>query len=124
MASIRETLDNQLSRFEELERQMSDPDVLADGSKFSAVAREHGSMAKLATKYRRFKSLVTEVAELKRMADSGSPDEKELAEAELPDAVRKRARRAVDRAIGRHRRRRRRQPQPLRDGNPRWHRRR
>src|SRR5438067_10359197 len=69
---------------------MADPVVQTDGAKFSAVAREHGSLAKTATKYRRFKSLVDEVAELKRMAEQGSPDEKELAEAELPETRRKR----------------------------------
>src|SRR5215813_14202026 len=69
---------------------MTDPAVLAEGAKLAAVAREHGSLAKVATKYRRFKSLVDEVAELKRMSDAGSPDEKELAEAELPDARHKR----------------------------------
>jgi peptide chain release factor 1 len=90
VASIREQLDKQLDRFEELERQMSDPAVLAEGSKLAAVAREHGSLAKVATKYRRFKALVAETAELKRMAEQGSPDEKELAEAELPDARQKR----------------------------------
>jgi peptide chain release factor 1 len=90
MSSIREQLDTQLRRFEELERQMSDPAVLAEGSKLAAVAREHGSLAKVATKYRRFKGLVDEVAELKRMSEQGSPDEKELAAAELPEARRKR----------------------------------
>jgi peptide chain release factor 1 len=90
MPSIREQLDSQLRRFEELEGKMSDPAVLADGSKFSQVAREHGSLARLAMKYRRFKALVAEVAELNRMSEDGSPDEKELAEAELPAARAKR----------------------------------
>src|SRR5437868_9306877 len=69
---------------------MADPVVQTDGAKMAAVAREHGSLAKLATKYRRFKSLVDEVAELKRMSEEGSTDEKELAEAELPSARAKR----------------------------------
>src|SRR5262245_35176573 len=90
MSSIRDHLDTHLRRFEELERKMTDPDVLAQGTKLAAVAREHGSLAKLATKYRRFKVLVDEVAELKRMAETGSPDEKELAEAELPPVRQKR----------------------------------
>ncbi len=90
MPSIREQLDTQLRRFEELEAKMADPAIQADGAKFSQVAREHGSLAKLAMKYRRFKGLVAEVAELKKMAQSGSPDEKELAEAELPSALEKR----------------------------------
>jgi peptide chain release factor 1 len=90
MTSIRDQLETKLRRFEELERQMTDQAVLADGAKFSGVAREHGSLAKLAMKYRRFKSLVEEIAQLKQMSETGSPDEKELAEAELPDTRAKR----------------------------------
>src|SRR5262245_49216180 len=90
MSSIREQLETHLLRFEELERQMVDPVVLAEGSKVAAVAREHGSLAKVATKYRRFKSLVDEAAELKRMSEQGSPEEKELAEMELPETRQKR----------------------------------
>jgi peptide chain release factor 1 len=90
VSSIREQLDTQLGRFEELEAKMSDPAVLAEGAKLAQVAREHGSLAKLATKYRRFKALVEEVAELKRMSESSSPDERELAEIELPEAREKR----------------------------------
>ena len=90
MSSIRDTLETQLRRYEELERRMTDPEVLADGNKLSAVAREHGSLAKVMTKYRRFKGLVDEVAELKKMQETGSPDEKELAEAEIEEARSKR----------------------------------
>jgi peptide chain release factor 1 len=90
MSSIRDLLEGKLRRFEELERQLADPAVLADGSKVASIAREHGSLSKLATKYRRFKNLVDEVAELKRMSEQGSPEEKELAEMELPEARAKR----------------------------------
>jgi peptide chain release factor 1 len=90
MSSIRDLLEGKLRRFEELERQMADPAVQVDGAKIAAVAREHGSLSKLCAKYRRFKSLVNEIAQLKQMSQSGSPDEKELAEIELPDARAKR----------------------------------
>jgi peptide chain release factor 1 len=46
-----------IRRFEELERMMSDPDVLTNSARMAAVAREHGSLAKLATKYRRLKGM-------------------------------------------------------------------
>ncbi len=90
MSSIRDTLETQLRRYEELERRMLDPEVLADGNKLSAAAREHGSLAKVMTKYRRFKGLVDEVAELKKMQETGSQDEKELAAAEIEEARSKR----------------------------------
>ena len=87
---MRDMLEKKLARFEELERQMSDPALLADGNKIAAVAREHGSLAKMATKYRRFKALVEEVAELVKMSHSADPDERAMAEAELPDVRRRR----------------------------------
>ncbi len=90
MSSIRDLLEGKLHRYEELERQLADPAVQVDSAKIAAVAREHGSLSKLVSKYRRFKSLVDEIAELKRMSEGGSPEEKELAEMELPDARAKR----------------------------------
>lgn len=81
---MRDDLEKQLARFEELEKQMSDPDILAQGAKLAQIAREHGSLAKVATKYRRFKQLVAEIEELRHMQTSPSAEERELAEAELP----------------------------------------
>lgn len=80
---MREMLDEKLSRFEELEAQMSDPEVQANSAKMAAVAREHGSLAKLATKYRRFKHINEEMDELRVMAESHDPDERELATEEI-----------------------------------------
>ncbi len=81
---MRDMLEQKLNRFEELERQMSDPDIQVDSKKIAAVAREHGSLARLAGKYRQFKMLVDEIAELQKMADSHDADEQEMAAAELP----------------------------------------
>ena len=54
-------------------------------SRLAAVAREHGSLAKLATKYRRFRELIDELAEAQEMVDGDDPDMRELAEAEIPE---------------------------------------
>lgn len=85
--SLRDTLEGKLKRFEELERSMSDPEVLADSSKIAAAAREHGSLAKFANKYRKFKALVEEVAGLRKMANGHDAEEQELAAAELPGVL-------------------------------------
>jgi peptide chain release factor 1 len=82
---MREELEKQLTRFEELERQLVDPELLANGPRLAAAAREHGSLAKLATKYRRFKQLNEEIAEASDMLKNGDPDMRELAEAEIPE---------------------------------------
>ncbi|MEM8679338.1 MAG: PCRF domain-containing protein, partial [Planctomycetota bacterium] len=78
-------LDEKLSRFEELERQMTDADVLADSQKIAAVAREHGSLLKLASTYRRFRDIGQQIVEAEEMIGGDDDEMKELAEAELPE---------------------------------------
>ncbi len=82
---MRELLEKALARYEELEKQLSDPAVLGDSSKMAAVAREHGSLAKLVKKYRRFKQLSDEIDGAKQLLASADPELSELAEAELPE---------------------------------------
>ena len=82
---MRETLDKLLDRFEELERMLVDPEVLNNSQKMAAAAREHGSLAKTATKYRRFKELNATIAEMRVMIEGDDADMRELAEAELPE---------------------------------------
>ncbi len=87
---MRKMLEEKLARFEELERAMMDPDVMSHPGRMAAVAREHGSLAKLATKYRTFKQVGEEIAELKRMAKSSDADEREMAAEELPPQIERR----------------------------------
>ncbi len=82
--SLREDLEKQLVRFEELEQQLVDPAVLASPGRVAAAAREHGSLAKLAKKYRRFKAVNAEIVETQEMVDGKDSDMREMAEAELP----------------------------------------
>jgi peptide chain release factor 1 len=84
---MRDILEKNLTRFEELERQLVDPAVLADSAKLTAAIREHGALSKTATKYRRFKELNVEISEAREMADGDDLEMRELAEAELPELV-------------------------------------
>jgi peptide chain release factor 1 len=84
MSTLRDNLEKKLARFEELEAQLLDPAVLSNGSRMAAAAREHGSLAKIATKYRRFKQLNVQIAEANQMLRAGDADSRELAELELP----------------------------------------
>jgi peptide chain release factor 1 len=81
---MRKLLEEKLCRFEELEKLLVDPEVLSAPSRYSAVAREHGSLGKLAKKYRRFKQLNDQIAEALEMIQGHDSDLRELAEAELP----------------------------------------
>ena len=81
---MRKALEEKLTRFEELDRLLLDPAVAADSARLSAVAREHGSLAKAAKKYRRFKDLNAQITEAQEMLHGSDLDLRELAEAELP----------------------------------------
>ncbi len=80
---MRNLLEQRLRRFEELEKQLVDPDVLADSARLSAVAREYGSLAKLVTKYRRFKELNAQINDARELAQGPDAEMRQLAEAEL-----------------------------------------
>lgn len=83
---MREMLEEKLARFEELEQQMSEPEVMGNSNLMAAVAREHGSLAKLANKYRQFKETVGSIDESREMiASDDDPEMRELAEVELED---------------------------------------
>jgi peptide chain release factor 1 len=81
--NVREKLDQLLARFEELEHQMSDSDVLSDSSKIAVVMREHGSLSKMAGKYRAYKKMTEEIRELTPMAESSDSEERAMAQEEL-----------------------------------------
>jgi peptide chain release factor 1 len=87
---MRELLEQKLARFEELDAQLLDPAVQTDSNRIAAVARERGSLAKLAQKYRRFKELNAEIVDARAMVEGNDLDMRELAEAELPDLVEQR----------------------------------
>jgi peptide chain release factor 1 len=82
--SLRKMLDEKLSRFEELEKQLVDPEVLSNASRVATAAREHGSLAKLAKKYRRFQTLNSEITETQALMAGKDAEMREMAEAELP----------------------------------------
>ncbi|MEO2001667.1 MAG: PCRF domain-containing protein, partial [Pirellulales bacterium] len=87
---MREELDVKLARFEELEKLLADPEVLADSQRMSAVAREHGGLARIVRRYKAFLAIGREVEEYTEMLSGDDADFRELAEAELPDLKKRR----------------------------------
>jgi peptide chain release factor 1 len=81
---MRKMLEEKLARFEELEQQLLDPAVQAKSGLMAAAAREHGSLAKLATKYRKFKLLNQQIAETLELIEGKDAELREMAESEIP----------------------------------------
>ncbi len=80
---IRDQLDEALAKYERLEQEMADPDVLSDSSRIATVMREHGAMSKLATKYRHYRKLSDDINDLVAMSESHDSDERAMANEEL-----------------------------------------
>ena len=89
---MRDQLEAKLAHFETLERALIDPDVLAQPQRLAAVAREHGSLAKMARKYRNFVLLERDIREHLEMSKGDDHDLRALAQAELPDLEHRRER--------------------------------
>ena len=87
---MRELLDAKLDRFEELENLLVAPETLANSAKMAAVAREHGTLARLATKYRRLRKLNAEIADADALCRGDDLEMRQLAKAELPELKRER----------------------------------
>lgn len=82
---MRDQLEEKLARFEELERALADPAVLADQSRLAVVAREHGSLARLARRYRDLLAIERQIADLGELRRGDDEELRSLADAELPE---------------------------------------
>src|SRR4051794_28064225 len=76
-------LEQKLAHFRQLEDQLGDPVVAADHSRFTTVAKEHGSLAKLVKPYLEFKQLEESIRESEALLTAGDPEMAALAEEEL-----------------------------------------
>lgn len=80
------TLQAKLQRYDELEKQLQDPDVLADTNRMLACQREHGGLAKVARSIREFNQLEADLAAVHEMIETADDNEtREYAQAELKD---------------------------------------
>ena len=80
-------LDFIQSKYEELSMKVSDPQVIADQSRWQGYAREIGELEPIVQKYTEYKKIVENIADDKAiLGDSSSDDEiRELAKMELSD---------------------------------------
>jgi peptide chain release factor 1 len=78
------SLESKLSRYEELEQLLQDPEISADPAKFLPLKREHGGLAKVARAMRRYHTLKEDVAAAHAMLDEEKDHKsREYAKAEL-----------------------------------------
>ena len=73
-------LDDVEKRYEELNKKISDPDVIANQSEWQKLMKEHAMIADVAEKYKEYKKVKKDLADAKAMLDD--KELKELAEME------------------------------------------
>uniref|UniRef100_A0A7C2P1N1 Peptide chain release factor 1 n=1 Tax=Schlesneria paludicola TaxID=360056 RepID=A0A7C2P1N1_9PLAN len=78
------TLQAKLARYEEIERLLQDPTVLADTARMVELQREHGGLSKVALAIREFNRLESDQAAVQELVEAATdPAEKEYAREEL-----------------------------------------
>ena len=78
------SLEIKRQRFEELERRLQDPVILANPTQLVEIQREYGGLRKIAEPVRRYHRLVDDIAGAKEMlAVETNPDSRSYIEAEI-----------------------------------------
>jgi peptide chain release factor 1 len=84
-------LDAIEERYEDLARQLGEPELLADQQKYTKVARQHRELEEVVAKYREYKSLAEGISQTRELLDADEdPEMLALARAELTDLEEKR----------------------------------
>jgi peptide chain release factor 1 len=75
-----------LTRYHELEQQLSDPAVTADRARFTRLAKEHGALAKRVKPYLEYKKISADLAQAQALLEAETdPEMRQYAEQELSD---------------------------------------
>ena len=76
-------LDQLEARYEDLGRQLSDPNIVSDQENYRKVSKQHRDMEPTVEKFREFRKLNTAISDAKTMLSESDPDIREMAQAEL-----------------------------------------
>jgi peptide chain release factor 1 len=79
--------EQSLARYQELEQQLADPAIHSDRARYTALAKEHGQLAKTVKPYQDYKKLCAEVAQAESLKTAGDVDMAALADEELAQLV-------------------------------------
>ncbi len=70
-------------RFTEIEKLMSDPEVVKDQSAYQKYIREHAELSKVVTVFRQFKQILQDIEESQELLNDGDQEIKDLARDEI-----------------------------------------
>ena len=83
-ASLRESLDQMIDRYEEVTHLLSDPDVINDNAKFRDLSVEHSELTDITQLWQRYRQTEADLTTAHEMLDD--PDMKQMAQEEIENA--------------------------------------
>ena len=94
LANLTAILDEMDARYDELDRQISDPAVARESARLVAISKERGKIRETVEMYRQYKTTVAGIAEAQQMLDDqvADPELKALAQEEIEQLTAKRDR--------------------------------
>ncbi|MCS7032754.1 MAG: PCRF domain-containing protein, partial [Phycisphaerae bacterium] len=84
--ALRRRLDEAATRWDELQRQLNDPQVLSSPPRLVNVSREAGRLEPLVTRYRQLQKAIDNLAAVRELAGSTDSEMAALAREDLPRA--------------------------------------
>ena len=78
-----ERLEQIETRYEELGRELADPEVIADQQRYQKTAKQHRDLAALVDKFREYREVRQGIADARSMLSESDPDIRAMAEEEL-----------------------------------------
>jgi peptide chain release factor 1 len=76
-------LDQMEARYEELGRQLSDPNIVSDQENYRKVSKQHRDLEPVVEKFREYRTLKNGIADAKAMLAESDPDIRAMAQEEL-----------------------------------------
>jgi peptide chain release factor 1 len=70
-------------KYEELEKQLSDPEIIVDQERFRKLGKAHSDLAEMVATFREYKKLSRDLEENQELAQDPDPEMRELAQAEV-----------------------------------------
>ena len=85
--SLGQKLEEMAQRFDEVERQIQDPAIIAQGQLYASLLKEHGGLAKVVGPFRDWRKVADQAGEAQAILDDpdGDAELQELAGEELPE---------------------------------------
>ena len=78
-------LDQMESRYEDLGRQLSDPNIVSDQENYRKVSKQHRDLEPIVEKFREYRTLKSGIADARVMLAESDPEIRQMAQAELDE---------------------------------------